>query len=69
MSSFKVEVQTDTTGVWYSNSMRYDVKETAEREGANLAWRWTLVKDWRVSESEDRPNYRLVDGELQSIIY
>jgi hypothetical protein len=61
--SFKVEVQTDDTGKWYTNAVRYPTRESAEREGKSLSMRWTAVKHWQVVESEDEPN-RNPDGSL-----
>jgi hypothetical protein len=54
--SFKVEVQTDSTGQWYGNACRYRTREDALREGESLFMRWTAVREWRVSESTDAPN-------------
>ena len=56
MPSFKVEVQTDSSGKWYSNAMRYHTKEQAELSGADLASRWMLVREWRVAEDAEEPN-------------
>jgi len=49
---FKVEVQTDSSGKWYSNQITFPTKEEAEEYGADLSMRWTAVREWRVTEVE-----------------
>lgn len=46
---FKVEVQTDSSGKWYSNAITYPTKAEATAGGADLVRRWTAV---RVEEGE-----------------
>jgi len=68
MSSFKVEVQTDSSGRWYGNAMRYDTEELAKAQADDLAGRWMLVREWRVTPCDDEPNYTMgADGGLVSI--
>lgn len=62
--SWKPEVQTDNTGIWYGNALRFATKEEAEENVRILMHRWWAVKETRVVESEDPPNYRWVDGGL-----
>jgi hypothetical protein len=62
--SWAPEVQTDSTGKWYGNALRFPTKEEAEAQVKDLAWRWTSVLETRVVESEDPPNYQYVDGSL-----
>jgi hypothetical protein len=54
--SFKVEVIADNSGEWAGNGMRYPNKEIAETKARDLASRWTLVREWRVTESTDPVN-------------
>ena len=60
--SFAVEVQADSTGNWAGNGCRYPSKLAAEWAAQDLANRWWLVTAWRVVESDDPPNYDVVDG-------
>ena len=51
--SFKSEVQTDSTGKWYGNALRFETKDEAEAQVRDLSMRWTSVLATRVVESED----------------
>lgn len=62
--SWKPEVQTDSTGQWYGNALRFTTKEEAEGNVKALMWNWTAVRETRVVESEDPPNYCWVNGNL-----
>lgn len=62
--SWKPEVQTDNTGKWYGNALRFPTKEEAEAQVRDLSMRWFAVNETRVVESEDPPNYNYVDGSL-----
>jgi hypothetical protein len=66
--SFRPEVQTDGTGKWYGNALRFATRAEAETQVADLMMRWTAVRDTRVVESDDPVNYRYVDGRLESIV-
>jgi hypothetical protein len=46
--SWKLEVQTDDTGKWYSNALRFETKEQAEWSAIVLAEHWVVVRSWRV---------------------
>ena len=65
--SWAPEVQTDATGKWYGNALRFPTKEEAEDNVADLYMRWMLVKATRVVESSDVPNYNWRDGALVAI--
>ena len=65
--SFKPEVQTDDTGKWYGNALRFATREEAEAQVADLMMRWLAVHDTRVVESGDPINYRYVGGRLVGI--
>jgi len=49
--SYKLEVQTDDTGKWYSNALAFSTKQEAEWSATILAEHWVIVKAWRVVES------------------
>jgi len=66
--SFKPEVQTDDTGKWYGNALRFATHEEAEAQVLDLMMRWTSVRDTRVVESTDPVNYRYIDGRLESVV-
>lgn len=58
--SWKPEVQTDDSGKWYTNALRFATEEEAEISAKDLMSRWLLVRACRASESDDPVNYRLV---------
>jgi len=60
--SFKAEVIADATGNYYSNELRFETREEAELYAADLAARWLMVRDRRVTESDDPVNYDFVNG-------
>lgn len=62
--SFKPEVKTDDSTTWYSNALRFATREEATANVLDLAWRWTAVRDTRVSESDDPVNYKWENGAL-----
>ena len=65
--SFKPEVQTDDTGKWYGNALRFGTREEANAQVQNLMMRWFAVKETRVVECDDPVNYRYVDGRLEQV--
>jgi len=50
MMLWKAEVQADSSGKWCSNQLRFKTKAEAENYARDLAYRWTLVRAWRVVE-------------------
>ena len=62
MASWKPEVVADSSGAFCGNALRFPTKEEAEANALDLSYRWILVSQWRATESDDEPNYRLVDG-------
>jgi hypothetical protein len=62
MKSWKPEVIADSSGEWCGNALRFATREEAEANVKDLMWRWTLVTDTRVVESDDEVNYRWVNG-------
>jgi hypothetical protein len=65
--SFKPEVQTDDTGKWYGNALRFGTREEAEAQIQDLMMRWFDVRETRVVECDDPVNYRYVDGRLEQV--
>jgi hypothetical protein len=49
---YKVEVIADNSGKWCSNALRFDDVDSALVYGQDLAWRWTLVRKFRVFDTE-----------------
>ena len=66
--SWKPEVQTDNTGKWYGNALRFPTKEEAEANVKDLMYRWMQVLETRVVETPDEPaNYHWINGRLSEI--
>ncbi len=65
--SYKPEVQTDDTGKWYGNALRFTTRAEAEAQVQDLMMRWFAVRDTRVVESDEPVNYRYVDGHLEPL--
>ena len=64
-NSWKPVVQTDTTGNWYDNAIRFRTKEEALRSARDLMGRWMLVLACDAHPSDDAPNYAYTeDGRL-----
>lgn len=56
--SYRAEVIADNSGQWVGNDVFLATKDEAERYARNLFSRWTLVREWRVVESDKPVNYR-----------
>jgi hypothetical protein len=65
--SWKADVVADSSGEWVSNALRFGTKQEAIAYANNLAMRWTLVRDLRVTESVDPVNYWFHDGKLVAV--
>ena len=65
--SFKPSVSTDGGATFNENNLAFATREEAEASAKDLMWRWMLVTDWRVIESDEPVNYTLKDGVLESI--
>jgi hypothetical protein len=50
---WKVEVIADSSGQWCGNQLHFASKEEAEKYALDLAWRWTVVRQWRVIADEE----------------
>jgi hypothetical protein len=64
MSSYRAEVIADNSGNWAGNALYFTTAEEAEIYVADLAMRWTLVRDTRVVPSDHPANYAIVDRKL-----
>lgn len=64
LPSWKPEVQTDSTGKWYGNAVRFATRAEAEAWAHDRMMRWTAVRETRVVESPDPVNYVWVNGAL-----
>jgi len=62
--SWKPEVQTDNSGKWYGNALRFATEAEALANVRDLERRWLLVISTRAVESDDPVNYEWVDGKL-----
>jgi hypothetical protein len=57
-TSFKLKVIADRSGEWSCNAMRFATYAEARAYVLDLACRWTEVRETRVVEVDDEPNYR-----------
>jgi hypothetical protein len=46
--TYRVEVIADNSGKWCGNGLTFETQSAAAIYGADLASRWTLVREWRV---------------------
>ena len=65
--SYKMEVQTDDSGKWYGNALRFASAEEAQDNARDLMGRWFAVRETRVVECDDPVNYRYITGRLVSV--
>jgi hypothetical protein len=66
--SWKPVVQTDSTGQWYDNAVRFETKEEAMKSARDLACRWMLVRAYDAHESEDPVNYRITEDNAMEAV-
>lgn len=57
--AYRAEVIADSSGKWAGNALVFATEEEAAAYVADLARRWTLVRDTRTVETDDAPNYHL----------
>ena len=62
--SYKPEVQTDNTGRWYDNALRFATEQEAFDSARDLAGRWFAVLAYRATECNDPVNYRYINGQV-----
>jgi hypothetical protein len=60
-NSWAPEVQTDSTGKWYGNALRFATEAEAYASAAELATRWMLVRDYRAAPSADPVTVHMPD--------
>jgi len=65
--SYKPEVQTDDSGKWYSNALRFATKEEAEANVRDLMMRWFAVRETRATECDDPVTHQWVDSKLKEV--
>jgi hypothetical protein len=65
--SFKPEVIADASGKWCGNALRFATEREAEQSARDLAMRWTAVRDYRASPSDDPVSHRIVDGVMSEV--
>ena len=65
--SYAPEMQTDNTGQWYGNAVRFATEAEAQAWVLDRMMRWTAVRDTRVVESEDPVNYSWVNNKLVAL--
>jgi len=56
--NWKPEVLVINDPKWYDNGLRFATREEAEKYAHNLAGRWTSVRRFRATESEDPVTHR-----------
>ena len=61
--SFKPVVQTDNSGQWYDNALRFATHAEAYASASDLAGRWILVRNFDAVESEDEITHVLTKME------
>jgi hypothetical protein len=61
--SFAPEVIADSSGKWAGNACRFKTAAEAQKSASLLMMSWMAVRETRVVESEDEPNYKFVDGQ------
>lgn len=67
--SFKPAVKTIGGGdVWNYNGLRFPTKEEALQSARDLMNRWMLVTECDAHESDDQPNYTIVDNVMLAMV-
>jgi hypothetical protein len=65
--SFKVEVKADASRRWSSNMLRFAGQDEAEAYGRDLFSRWSAVREWRVTETQEAVSHRWDADRRQSV--
>lgn len=63
-TSWKVEVQADSTGTWAGNGLRFATQAAATTYARDLEYRWTSVRAFRVVACQDPVEPRTAAGSL-----
>ena len=67
MISYAPEVIADSSGKFVGNALRFATRQEALDNVLDLSMRWFAVRETRVVESTDPPNYTYVNGKLEAI--
>jgi hypothetical protein len=65
--SWKPEIQTVNGDGFYPNATAFETKAEAEAAGRDILGRWMLATAYRAVESDQAPNYRIVEGRMEPI--
>ena len=65
--SYAVDVRTTENGEYARNTLRFETSEEAEEYAQDLQWRWTSLRDYKVTPSDDPVNYVWKDGRASPI--
>jgi hypothetical protein len=65
--AFKCEILTANDPQWYSNALRFETESEADQYGLDLILRWSGSRDYRVVNSDDAPNYAIIDNKLSAL--
>ena len=63
--SWKPEVIADNSGKWAGNKLRFATELEARAYARDLMMRWTLVREYRVVETDDPVDSAWVNGRLE----
>jgi hypothetical protein len=66
--SWKAEVITNAEGEWRSNRLRFECIEEASNYVRDLAARWNMVTNFRVTCTNDPVSHRYINGELLAVV-
>lgn len=66
-TSFKPAVKVHPSDTWSYNALRFKTKEEAMQSARDLMGRWLMVTDYDAHESEDAPNYQIIDNVMTEI--
>jgi hypothetical protein len=64
---YKPQVIADDTGEWVGNGLVFATEAEADAYVKDLASRWVLVRNTRIVEVDEKPNYTIKDGVLKHI--
>ena len=65
--SFKPEISTDGGKTFGQNAQVFATREEAEAMARDIFSRWMLATDYRVTESDEPVNYRLIGNNLEPV--
>lgn len=66
--SWAAKVQTDSSGAWYGNSLRFETAKEARAYASELELRWTAVHSWCIEASADPVNSVWRDGKTVAVV-